>query len=87
MRAGSRSALDREGEHAGVQLVDRVQRELDGGDDAEAAPPPRTAQKRSGRGWLGDDDAPVGGHDLDGDDAVGGQAVLAASQLRPPPRQ
>ena len=41
-------------------------------------PPPRTAQKRSAsRCGVGDDDAPVGGHDLHGADAVGGEAVLA----------
>ena len=71
-------ALDREGEHPGVELVDRVELELDGGDDAEVAAPAAHGPEEVGLVvGVGDDDAPVGGDDLHGHHAVGGEAVLA----------
>ena len=71
-------ALEGEEEDAGVDLGNGVEGELDGGDDAEA--PTAAADRPEEIGLVvavGANLAAVRSHDLDGDDAVRGQAVTA----------
>ena len=76
--------LDRPEHRAGVDLGDRVEPELDGGDDAEvaAAAAQRPEQGRLGVG-VGAHQLAVGGDHLDRGDAVGGDAVGAAEPAEP----
>ena len=71
-------ALEREEQDAGVDLVDRVQLELDRRHDAEVAAAAAERPEELGL-VLGVDAAQlaVGGHELDRGDAVRGEAVLA----------
>ena len=67
-----------EEEDAGVDLRDRVERELHRRDDAEAAAAAADRPEELGLVVaVGADEASVGGHELDGRDAVRGQAVAA----------
>jgi hypothetical protein len=71
-------ALPREEEHAGVDVRDRVQLHLEGGDDAEA--PAAAAQRPEQVAVVVGVDATqlsVSGDELDGGDAVGRQPELA----------
>ena len=72
-------ALEGEEEDAGVDLGNRVEGELDGGDDAEA--PAAAADRPEEIGLVVPVGAYAGGRprsrSLDGDDAVRGQAVTA----------
>ena len=71
-------ALHGEEEDARVDLGDRVEGELDRGDDAEAAAAAADGPEELGLVVaVGADEAPVGSHELDGGDAVRGQAVAA----------
>ncbi len=77
--------LGREDERAGVDLVDRQQVEVQGGDDGVAAPAAAqrpeevgvVARRRPVRG------SPVGRDQLDRRDAVAGEAVAAAEPAQP----
>ena len=71
-------AVHRPDEPACERLRDRVERDLDGRDDAEAAAaaPERPEQVRVGLG-VGPHDLAVGGHDLGGEHARRREAVLS----------
>src|SRR5438132_642324 len=71
-------ALDREEQRARVELVDRLDLELDRGDDAEVAA--ASAQRPEQLGMVlvvGADEAVLGRDELDRGDRVGLHAVLA----------
>jgi hypothetical protein len=73
-----RRALDRPEHRARVELGHRIERDLHRGDDPEAAA--AAAQRPEEVGVVVGVDAaqaPVGGHKLDAQHAVGGQAVGA----------
>jgi hypothetical protein len=77
-------ALPREQQHAGVHLAQGDQLELDRHDGAEAAA--TAAQRPEQVGVLvagGADELAVRGHELDGEQAVGREAVAAAEPAEP----
>ncbi len=77
-------ALDRPPEDAGVDLGERVEGQLEGGHDPEAASAAAQRPEEVGLGVAVDAQrTAVGGHELDGEDAVRAQAVLAPEEAQP----
>ena len=72
-------------QHAGVGVGDRQQLDLQGGDDAEAAPAAAQGPEQVGVGLgVGADELAVGGHDVEGADVVRGEAVAAGVPAEAP---